>query len=487
VNATASGSSITVTWTVPANNGSTITGFTIASSGGDVDQTLTPVPAGAVGSASDPTPGASDSAVVTNVPPNFAYTFSMTATNTAGTGEYSFNTPTPAEPVAPDLVSSTLQVSFPGITVGDFAGPQNVTLINNGQATGVLSSITFSGIGADDYFAVPQNCDGTGPVSIAPAVSCVLGVYFQPGALDARPATMTLSQLGQSPINIELDGTGTEGYYLATADGQVANFGDAGDYGDQSSTNLNYPIVGMAATGDDGGYWLVASDGGIFTEGDANFYGSTGALRLNRPIVGMAATPDAGGYWMVASDGGIFAFGDAAFHGSTGAIHLNKPIVGMATTPDGGGYWLVASDGGIFAFGDAPFYGSTGNIRLNQPIVGMAATPDGGGYWLVASDGGIFSFGDAAFHGSTGNIRLNQPIVGMAATPDGGGYWFTAADGGIFTFGDAQFSGSAGGSGVDDVVGMATDAPPTIQAILDIPADRWGMQARRLTYRFAGH
>jgi hypothetical protein len=490
VDAAASGSSVTVSWTVPPNNGSTITGFTIIPTGGPAPQPDTQVPAGAVGSSSDPTPGAADSAVLNGLQLNYSYTFTVTATNGIGTSGVS-NTSPSAEPTSPSLPPPSLSASPPSVsfgasTVGDYTGPQNVTLTNNGGSAEEVTNISFTGPGADDYFAVPQNCDGQGPIAIAPSASCVLQVYFQPGALGDRPATLTLYDLEQHPINIALDGTGTEGYYLATADGQVANFGDAGDYGDQSSTNLNYPIVGMAATGDDGGYWLVASDGGIFTEGDANFYGSTGALRLNQPIVGMAATPDAGGYWMVASDGGIFAFGDAGFHGSTGAIKLNQPIVGMATTPDGGGYWLVASDGGIFAFGDAPFYGSTGNIRLNQPIVGMAATPDGGGYWLVASDGGVFAFGDAGFYGSTGNIRLNQPIVGMAATPDGGGYWFTAADGGIFCFGDAPFYGSAGGSGVDDVVGMATDAPPTLQAILDVPADRWSSHERRLTYRFDG-
>ena len=122
------------------------------------------------------------------------------------------------------------------------------------------------------------------------------------------------------------------------------------------------------------GYWEVASDGGIFSYGGAHFYGSTGSFHLNAPIVGMAATPDDGGYWLLASDGGIFAFGDAVFYGSTGGMHLNAPIVAMTPTPDGGGYWLVASDGGIFAFGDAGFYGSTGGMPLDKPIVGMAST-----------------------------------------------------------------------------------------------------------------
>ena len=171
-------------------------------------------------------------------------------------------------------------------------------------------------------------------------------------------------------------------------------------------------------------------------------HGSLLGVPLNQPIVGIAATPDQGGYWLVASDGGLFSFGDAKFYGSTGNLVLNKPIAGMAATPDGQGYWLVASDGGIFSYGDAQFYGSTGNLVLNQPVVGMAATPDGKGYWLVASDGGIFSYGDASFYGSTGSLVLNQPIVGMAATAAGKGYWLVASDGGIFSFGTTSFFGS---------------------------------------------
>ena len=192
------------------------------------------------------------------------------------------------------------------------------------------------------------------------------------------------------------------------------------------------------------GYWLGASDGGIFAFGNAQFHGSMGGRPLNKPIVGLAATPDDGGYWEVASDGGIFAFGDAQFYGSMGGRALNKPIVGIAGTPDGGGYWEVASDGGLFSFGDAQFYGSMGGRPLNQPIMGLASTLDGGGYWEVASDGGLFSFGDAQFYGSMGGQHLNRPIVAIAGTPDSGGYWEVASDGGLFSFGDANFFGSTG-------------------------------------------
>jgi hypothetical protein len=139
-----------------------------------------------------------------------------------------------------------------------------------------------------------------------------------------------------------------------------------------------------------------------------------------KPVVGMAATPDDGGYWQVASDGGIFSYGDATFYGSRGGQPLNAPIVGMAATHDGGGYWFVARDGGIFSYGDASFLGSMGGTPLNAPIVGMASAPQG--YWMVASDGGIFNFG-TSFLGSMGGQPNPNPIRGMAATPDGGGYW----------------------------------------------------------------
>jgi hypothetical protein len=229
------------------------------------------------------------------------------------------------------------------------------------------------------------------------------------------------------------------GYWEAEANGTVAAFGSAQNFGSLSGA-LNTPIVGIAATPDGKGYWLVASDGGIFSFGDAAFYGSTGALRLNKPIVGMAATSDGKGYWTVASDGGIFSFGDAPFYGSMGGAPLNRPIVGIAPDPATGGYWEVASDGGMFSY-NAPFLGSTGGLNLNKPIVGMEASPNGQGYRFVASDGGVFTFGQAPFEGSTGSLTLAAPVVGMAPDNVTNGYWMAAADGGIFTFGGASYMG----------------------------------------------
>ncbi|HEX4862642.1 MAG TPA: right-handed parallel beta-helix repeat-containing protein, partial [Acidimicrobiales bacterium] len=152
------------------------------------------------------------------------------------------------------------------------------------------------------------------------------------------------------------------------------------------------------------GYWMAGGDGGIFTFGDAGFFGSEAATPLDFPVVGMTQTRDQGGYVFVGADGTVFPEGDASDLGSPAGTPLNAPVVGISMTPAAGGppgtpgtnglgYWIVAGDGGIFTYGDAKFFGSTGAIRLNKPVVGIAPTPDGLGYWTVASDGGIFTFG----------------------------------------------------------------------------------------------
>jgi hypothetical protein len=275
--------------------------------------------------------------------------------------------------VSPHLVMSS--ETFPDTTLGTYSPSANPSVLSNpGTTTDTIdlnTGLSFSGPGADDYVMTPGNCNGDGVSTIVlqSGQSCTPVIDFYPGALGNRSATVMIQgSTDTSALSVSLTATGTIGYYEVDSRGDVVTAGDASYYGDAGSGVLNRPIVGMAATGDDGGYWLVASDGGIFSFGDAAFFGSTGAIHLNKPIVGMAPTPDGGGYWLVASDGGIFSFGDAQFYGSTGAIHLNQPIVGMAPMPTGNGYWFAAADGGLFTFGDAPFYGSGVGTGLGQVV-----------------------------------------------------------------------------------------------------------------------
>ena len=245
----------------------------------------------------------------------------------------------------------------------------------------------------------------------------------------------------------------TAGYWVATKDGKVLNFGAAGALGSMEGKRLNAPIVGMAATTTGNGYWLLGADGGIFSFGDATFHGSTGGMRLNAPVIGMAATPTGGGYWLVAADGGIFSYGDAAFYGSTGGMRLNAPVLGMAPTANGAGYWLFAKDGGIFSYGNAAFHGSTGSMKLNSPVNGMDKEVKGNGYWLVARDGGVFAF-DVPFYGSVPGLGMSSyaGAASMRSTSSGRGYYILANDGWIAGFGDARDHGYktvAAGTAVD--------------------------------------
>ncbi len=442
----------TVTETAPAagnpigtvsfadQNGPLCTSVPVSGSPSTATCTVTPVVTGVVAIVATFTPSASD--------PTDTGSTSNTVDVNVVTGPL------------PVMKASPAAVSFGTQRAGLIGPSTTVTLTNQGPGNEILNNLSFVGADPNDFVGQSNCGTASSPAVLAPGQSCQVQVSFAATITGPRSASLILTDNEATPLQVPLNGIGTVGYYEATTNGSVLNFGDAQFYGDLTSIGLRQPIVGMSTTPDGNGYWLVARDGGVFSFGDANFYGSTGSIVLNKPIVGMATTPDGGGYWLVASDGGVFSFGDANFWGSTGAIHLNKPIVGMATTPDGGGYWLVASDGGIFSFGDANFFGSTGALKLNKPIVGMASTPDGGGYWLVASDGGIFAFGDANYFGSIAPFFINNPVMGMVATPDGGGYWLLSTDGGIFAFGDATYLGGAAGTGRNNVVALAGTAPP---------------------------
>jgi hypothetical protein len=380
-------------------------------------------------------------------------TTSSTSSTTTSSTTSTTAAPANAAQSAPSLTISPVSGSFGAQRVGTYGRSVTVTVSNTSGSSVTIKNMTVGGTNPTDFFGT-TNCGRT----LATGASCRAVLYFAPLRVGGRRANLVITDnTAASPHRIAINGTGTEGYYIGGAHGQVANFGDAVYHGDTSDVPLHAPIVSLRTTPTGAGYWLLGRDGGIFSFGNAHFYGSTGNLTLRQPVLGMTPTLDGKGYWLVASDGGIFAFGDAHFYGSTGNIALRKPIVGMATTPSGRGYWMVASDGGIFAFGDARFFGSTGNIALRKPIVGMAATPSGRGYWLVASDGGIFAFGDAHFYGAPS--ATSGRIVGIASTPAGRGYWTLTNTGTVGHFGDAPFYGDVRSVETNEAIGIAPTAP----------------------------
>ena len=262
-----------------------------------------------------------------------------------------------------------------------------------------------------------------------------------------------------TPPNCTTPSTGKLGYIVVTSTGGVSPFGSIPNAGSVPSTGdkTTGPVVAATTTANDQGYWLASAQGGVYTFGDAGFYGAADTVPLAKPVLGISGTPDSKGYWLVASDGGVFAYGDAGFFGNpmelnpslppgpSNSVSLDAPVVGIAPTHDGKGYFEVGSDGGVFAFGDAVFAGSAAPAHPTSPVVGIALSK-GNGYWEVSANGQVFAFGSAGILGGASNLPLNGAIVAIQATPDGAGYWLFGADGGVFAFGDAQFDGSAVGT-----------------------------------------
>jgi hypothetical protein len=341
-----------------------------------------------------------------------------------------------ADPVSP-AVPRGVNV-YGDVAVGNGSGFSSVYVIQCDE--GAASSLMFYNGTAWQEFSSQSN-----------SADCLFGAV-------TSATTPTLAQLTGTPVATStLPAPGAaQGYWLDATDGGIFAF-HRPFYGSTGSIQLNQPMIGMAATHDDGGYWLAAADGGVFTFGDALYFGSLpGENHRTSKVVSILADPATGGYVLILNDGTVWdfhtpSFGDLPFFG----FHVSN-IVGGAFTSDGRGLYLVGADGRVYPLlGDDTFQGDVSALHLNAPVIGMTVDPATGGYWELGKDGGVFSF-NAPFFGSTGNIRLNQPVDGLTPTADGGGYWFVASDGGVFSFGDAQFWGSTGSIRLNKpVVGMA--------------------------------
>jgi DNA-binding beta-propeller fold protein YncE len=373
----------------------------------------------------------------------------------------------------PNATVSSTALTFGPQRVGTYGASQRVTITNVSGNPLTLDGVGLAGNNPDDFFGNTDCFPHGAPTELPADSACHATVWFSPIKFGPRAAKLQfVFEPPGSTMTVPLSGSGTQGYILAGAFGEVGTFGDAIFHGDAATLHLKAPMISLATTPNGDGYWLLGRDGGIFTFGNAHYYGSTGGLRLNKPIVAMSATPDGRGYWLAGGDGGIFTFGDAHYYGSTGGAHLNKPIDAMTSTIDGHGYWLVARDGGVFTFGRAHFYGSAANLHLVSPFIQVAPTPSGRGYWLVNSNGRIYPYGDAHTYGTVSNYvaETHQPVVGMAISPDGRGYWEATRNGAIGAFGDAHNYGSLANIGIDDVIAIAATAPPLDPSVLGVAA-----------------
>ena len=252
--------------------------------------------------------------------------------------------------LTPQVSTTTMGIgaTYTGHTLVVHWSPGHVLTLSSAEALAPGSTL-LQGLGLpfSDTISLTGShaCDATTGVAVASIDQMVTDPSGTVTALSLQffclTASANLASLVGGTVGLNVPpSTRPPGYTLYERNGMITSLSLEGGpssftqvFGALSGVALSQPVVSMATTPLDGGYWLATADGGVFSFGDAGFHGSAGGPHLNQPIVGMAATPDGNGYWLVAADGGVFSFGAAGFHGSTGGLISTSPSWGWPPPP----------------------------------------------------------------------------------------------------------------------------------------------------------
>ena len=123
-----------------------------------------------------------------------------------------------------------------------------------------------------------------------------------PGACDFSPQAPSTLNGSQGCDGIASTPSGN-GYWLLNAFRSAMAFGQAGQALQIGCTSLNGATglwTGMASSPTGNGFFVTGSNGGVEGCGDAVPLGGLTTTTLNAPVVGMAATPGGRGYWLAA-------------------------------------------------------------------------------------------------------------------------------------------------------------------------------------------
>jgi len=168
--------------------------------------------------------------------------------------------------VAPTTVSlSATNLSFGAEQVGVATPSQSVTLTNTGDWTLGISSIAVTGANASS-FAFANTCGA----SLAPAASCTIHGHFDPTALGAMKAAITITDTATgSPQSIALSGTGANSTTVSLSAPSLSfGYVDVGvASGTQTATLTNtgglpLTIASIAVTGADASSFVFSNNCG---------------------------------------------------------------------------------------------------------------------------------------------------------------------------------------------------------------------------------
>lgn len=134
----------------------------------------------------------------------------------------------------------------------------------------------------------------------------------------------------------------------------VSAWGSATDRDPDGAAPSQAPIVAIARAGSPGsnGYWLAAADGEVFSFGDAPFYRSMGPSRSRHRSSTWRRRPTGWGTWLAGRNGQVYPLG-VTDEGSPADDHaVEAPVVGVAAH-SANGYWFALRERAVLEADDA--------------------------------------------------------------------------------------------------------------------------------------
>jgi len=106
-------------------------------------------------------------------------------------------------------------------------------------------------------------------------------------------------------------------------------------YGSAGGLGLESPVIAAASTPTGEGYWIATAAGDVLTFGDAIYFGAPTDLAggTDDPVIGMSASRFSFGYWVATAGGSVHAFGDTYFLGNAPPGSIVDPVVAFDAVP----------------------------------------------------------------------------------------------------------------------------------------------------------
>ena len=439
---------------VPAPSGATVSWSAPSDDGGAPISSYSVTATSSQGATETQLFVSSTSYTFNDLTPGQAYTFTVTATNSAGlTGPTSAPSQSVAAGNAAYAIAEPDSLTFPNTSNGRTSPPQTVTVLAPSSQSMTLSTITLSGDSPSEFQIENDQCSNR---TVAANGSCTFQVEYAPTACCAADATAQIPYSGDggAPLTVALayqeNYPGTLNGVTMPDDLHAWAFGAAV----QNGSNGNASPGTVLSTGDGGQTWksedlssTLGSPPDSESLAGASFLDSQHGWAVVNHChfyrcgdTSIILTTDGGQSW---TNGGALPSGMGNVNGVKFLDTMHGFVIGsgvvnnavtpmLAVTTDGGQTWNLASTpspAGAASF-DAISFASDG---LHGVISGTgydAANQDNENYALYTSDGGQ-TWRLASIAGDSYTPSFQSPTSG-----DDGAHWWAVAATNLFESSD---------------------------------------------------